>query len=397
MTIEGSSPDWFEKGFNRLAWHVEQAPHRLNYDHSTGGKLPRNHIWRPYRFCVQDVLFGTTVVRHAREFNCLEVDVFLTVEIPQYEPDSGAHWLAVFLLSEAYKCGGSMEIRFTDQVEGKRIPEALCWLAEKYDAPFHLESIEQGRISPQEARNLYANLTEFSFELRERIDELNLQGRLSIERVCYSVHHGVWTSSEIESIILSSPYPDIILSGEIQPEQRHLYTHILFEARSALLGGFLDKKIILREHVTEARGSFNLEDDERNVIIEFEPHSYAKWYSCPDESVPIPWLLREKQNFALPNDNIVAFVRARDAVGIQQHLINDIDLAGERMKHSIGERYFILLPFDFYDPAISETDRLRLTEHAQANQVGLLICPETTFTLDGEVRKRLMSSRIMRE
>ena len=67
--------NWFHVGMKRLTWHVEESPYRLNYNHAAGDKLPRNHIWRPYRFCVQDVLFGATVVRHAREHNCLEVDV----------------------------------------------------------------------------------------------------------------------------------------------------------------------------------------------------------------------------------------------------------------------------------------------------------------------------------
>lgn len=397
MSVITSPEDWFEIGFKRLAWHVGESPQKLGYNHATGGKLPRNHIWRPYRFCVQDVLFGATVVRHAREYNCLEVDVFLTAEVPQYEPDSGTRGLAIFLLSEAYKCGGSMEIRFTENVEGKQIPLALCQLAENIDSPFEPESKKQGRISPQESRNLFANLTGFSQDLKEHIDQLDTQGRLSIERVCYSVHHGVWTLNEIESIVLGSPYPDIVLSGEIQSEQRHLYSHVLFQARSALLGGFLDRKIALREHIDESGAAFDLEDDERNVIVEFESAIYAKWYSCPDETMPIPWLFGEKDYSVNPNDNIVVLIRARDAMGIKQCLSSDIDLVGERAMQSIGEQYFVLVPFDFNDPSISDNERQALINRAQSKLVGIIVCPESTFTLDTEVRKRLLSSRIMRE
>lgn len=397
MSLITPQEDWFEIGFNRLAWHVEESPQRLGYNHATGGKLPRNHVSRPYRFCVQDVLFGATVVSHAREHNCLEVDVFLTVEVPQYEPDSGVRWLALFLLSEAYKCGGSMEIRFTEYVEGKRIPMALCQLAESIDAPFQTKSIEQGRITPQEARDLFANLTGFTFELRERIDELDAQRRLSVERVCYSIHHGVWTLNEIESIVLSSPYPDIVLSGEIQPEQRHLYSHVLFQARSGLLGGFLDRKMALREHTDESGAAFDLEDDERNIIVEFEAAIYAKWYSCPDEPMLVPWLLGEQKYIVNPSDNIVVSVRARDAIGIKQHLAKDIDLVGERAMQSIGEQYFVLVPFDFNDPYISDNERQTFINWAQSKQVGIIVCPESTSTLDADVRKRFMSSRIMRE
>lgn len=388
---------WLSKGIERLAWHIRESPFRLNYSHEAGGKLPRNHIFRPYRFCVQDVLFGATVVRHAREHNCLEVDVFLTAEVPQYAPDSGVRWLTAFLLSEAYKCGGSMEIRFTENVEGRQIPGALQRLAADINAPFEAESIRSGRILPQEARQLYVSLVDFSPSLRAKIEELNLQNRLSTERVCYSIYHGVWTLSEMESIILSSPYPDVVLSGEIQPEQRHLYSHILFQARNALLGGFLDRKLMLREHTDRTTGAFNLEDDERNVVIGFEPSIYAKRYHCPDESLVIPWRVDMQEGNVAANESVVVLVRARDAVRIKDHLTRDIDLASERAMLSTGEHYYILLPFDFQDPSVSDQERQALITYARSKGVEILVCPETTFTLDAEVRKRLMSSRILRE
>ena len=70
--------------------HIVDYDKEFGYDHAKGGKLPRNHDWRPYRYCIQDVLFGATVVRHYREANCLEVDVFLTADVPEYGPLAGA-------------------------------------------------------------------------------------------------------------------------------------------------------------------------------------------------------------------------------------------------------------------------------------------------------------------
>jgi hypothetical protein len=207
----------------------------------------------------------------------------------------------------------------------------------------------------------------------------------------------VWTVPEIESIVVSSPYPDIVLSGDIQPEQRHLYSHILFHARSSLLGGFLDRKMALREHRDETGASFNLEDDERNIVIEFEGGIYAKWYSCPDEPIPVPWLFDGASCSVNADDTIVVLVRARDAIGMKQHLAVDIDLAGQRAMQSIGDRYFLLVPFDFNEPSISDSDRRVLIQKAQSMAVGIIVCPESTTTLDSEVRKRMMSSRIMRE
>jgi len=77
----------FQKGLAHLERHLEQVS--FNYDHKKGGRLPRSHLWRPYRFCVQDVILGIVVLRHDRRYNRLEVDVFLTAGIPEYAHERG--------------------------------------------------------------------------------------------------------------------------------------------------------------------------------------------------------------------------------------------------------------------------------------------------------------------
>jgi len=97
-----------DHGLDLLKSHMQRYNEMFHYEHKTGGKLPANHDWRPYRYCIQDVLFGAVVVQHDRKYNRLKVDVFLTADLPEYDPLAPAHALAVFLLSEAYKCGGSL-------------------------------------------------------------------------------------------------------------------------------------------------------------------------------------------------------------------------------------------------------------------------------------------------
>ncbi|MEL7657528.1 MAG: hypothetical protein AAGU75_16660, partial [Bacillota bacterium] len=100
--------------FSVLEKHVSQ----FEIDYLSVGKLPRNYVWRPYRFCSQDVVLGLTVVRHSVDNNCLEVDVCMTSDVLEFEEGIGVKITTSFLLSEAYKCGGSMEIRFSENVEG---------------------------------------------------------------------------------------------------------------------------------------------------------------------------------------------------------------------------------------------------------------------------------------
>ena len=83
--------EYLQHGLDILERHVRQYNDKFHYDHASGGKLPANHEWRPYRYCIQDVLFGATVTRHNRKNNCLEVDVFLTANIPEYDRLSLEH------------------------------------------------------------------------------------------------------------------------------------------------------------------------------------------------------------------------------------------------------------------------------------------------------------------
>jgi hypothetical protein len=375
-----------------LEKHVEEYQAKFGYDHATGGKLPRNHDWRPYRFCIQDVLFGATVVRHLREANCLQVDVFLTAHIPEYDPLAGAQALTAFLLSEAYKCGGTMEIRFTNNVENGRVPAELQELAARYDV--HFNETAKGRVSPAEAKSLYATLTEFSAELQERINQLEQAGKLKMARACYVVHHGVWTKEQVEMIVLGSQRPDRILSGLTQPHQRHLYLHDLHYARAALLGGMLDRRLTKRERYGDDGTPYDLEDDIRSLIIKFEGEAFAKQYES-QEPILVPWLYEETRDVQIaPGISFWVLVRARDAADILMHLQADIKLA-EQLRQRTGQPTAILVPNDFM--GLPSDLGKRYAAQVQAARVGLMVCPETVSTLDADAAQRLAQSRILRQ
>ncbi len=382
-----------EIGLKTMKAHVRQ----FDNDYLKIGKLPRNHVWRPYRFCVQDVVLGLVVVRHSLENNCLEVDVCLASDVPEYEPGSGARMTSAFLLSEAYKCGGTMEIRFSQYVEGGRVATSLRRFARKLGVKF--EHVTEGRITPSEARQLYMALTGFSPSLRDQIVALSMQGRLSQERACYAVQHGLWTRAELENIILGSPRADSILGGDALPEQRHLYLNDLLHARAAVMGGFLDRKLAKRER-GDANEALDLEDDVRPLEISFDATYYAKVYSC-SEDVPIPWSRDQAQGLVnLPAESqLIALLRARDVEDLALRFEQDLDLAG-RLTTSLNSQathglVCILVPRDYEE--LPQDFRERFTNTAQNHGVHIMICPETTVSLDADAVRRLASSRIMRE
>lgn len=227
---------FLRQGIEVLLRHID----RFGYDRAPGAKLPRATVWRPYRFAVQDVVFAATAIRHSQELKCTEVDVFLTDDfIEGYEEYAATKALALLLLSEAFRCGIPLALRFTDNVAGGRVPRALIQLAERQG--IRIPNPQAGWLRPAEGSQLYAALTGFPQPLRRRIQELTDNGLLSIERACYMIHHGVWTVPEVEGLIRGSPYLDLILNGNPQPEQRHVYHHVQIHTRAAILGGYLDR------------------------------------------------------------------------------------------------------------------------------------------------------------
>lgn len=370
--------------------------HTRNYDryYRKKSKVPKNFAWRPYRFCVRDVVLGMVVVKHFRKDNLLGVDVCVSTDINVFPPLSGAKVVSSFLLSEAFKCGGSMEIRFTHNVQGGKVPTEICDLALELDV--ELNHVREGHITPAEARKLYLAITDFSDEALERIKQLAVETELSAERVCYMVHHGIWTTAEMEAILLGSTSPQRVLLGESLPETRHLYLNDLTHARAALLGGFLDRKLAHRER-GDNQHAIELEGDQRRIKIGFDPRFYAKNYQSPEQLL-IPWV--DSTEHTIPSDHLITvMVRPRNTAGLGLHFHKDIKTAKEMRKaytqSSEESTYgFILVPRDFEDLPMERQTEMR--KAARKSNIFTMVCPETVQGLDEDAARRLERSRTLR-
>jgi len=374
---------------------LEEHVIKFERDYLSVGKLPRNFVWRPYRFCSQDVVLGLTVVKHSVDNNCLDVDVCLAADVPEFEEGIGVKVTTSFLLTEAYKCGGSMEIRFTENVEGGRVPVAICDLAEKLGVSLSYKA--QGRIAPSESRLLYLAISDFSQPLRNVIESLYQDRKLSIERPCYAFHHGVWSRAQIEQIILGGSTPESILGGDSLSEQRHLFLRDLMYASAAVMGGVLDHKLAKRER-NNGTEALDLEDDVIPLNINFDPNYYAKLYSS-EEGIIIPWAKDQPTRIVDPGNEIVVLIRAYHVEDMMLCLSKDIQIAKEISsninKVNQTSYVYLLIPRDFED--LPPKTQNNLVSYANSNNVGILICPETIIGLEAEGSRKLSSSRIMRE
>ena len=399
-----------EIALKRFEEHVRDFAH----SRTDGSRLPRANEWRPYRFAIQDVIFNLVVMRHAKELDAIEVDVFLTAEVPGYAPLSGARAAALMILSEAFRVGVPMRIRFTCTVESGAIPRSLLVLAATNGVD--LPEPERGVIEPEYGSRLYAALTGFPDYLMARISELSDSGLLSIDRACYMIHHGVWTVPEVEGIIASCSYPDLILAGDVAPEQGHLYRYVQTHARAAVMGGHLDRALNQRhfdmQQDRETIGQDG-EDDERNIHITTEPEWFARSYVCSEEDVPLPrWPARQSDGATQEKDWIslrageplIALLRPRNLAGLRRQLGSDLESAAQRLGKEPKPAYIaVVVPFDWWDMAAEE--RLQVEEYAarKSSDVGMpgrlliLVCPETAYSMDADAQRKLARSRVLRD
>ncbi len=379
-----------QSGLERLNWHIQNSEY--DWDHQIGGKLPRNHMWRPLRFCVQDVLLGMTVLRHNRNLNCLEVDVFLTASIPEYESDCGSRALTLLILSEAYKCGGSMEVQFSKYVENQTIPLDLVDLAASLGIFF--KNADRGIITPTEAKRLYIALTGFSDDLESRLNELEQAGRISSAMTCYAIHHGIWDRREVEAILLSCPRPASLLTGYSKPEQRHLYLHDLVYARTALLFGCLDRNLRYRSH-PGTEGTILLEDDERDLKLTINGQDFSISILCFDEPIQVPWVVAPASigQTIPPGKPLTILVRARGIVELEKFLRDDFKHASDLRDRISDIPVYVLVPRDYEKLSQQLKDRL-LAERPEG--VGLMVSRDFVSSLDEMVARKLKMSGVMR-
>lgn len=354
-------------------------------------KLPKNYDWRPYRWCSRDIVFSLLVVRHNRQGNCLEADVCLITNPPQYIENSGARVALGFLLSEAYKCGGSMEIVFTKNVEGGRVPAYICDLA--IEMRIKLNHVFEGKITPFEARQLYLELAGFSPKAKEKVMQLSVKGEFSPERICFVVMGGVWSLAEAESIILSSVHPEKILISETEPEDRQLYLNDLLIARMAIFSGALDRKLLRTELQYEGQ-IIEDEDIEAPLTIDFDPEYFARIYEM-ETDFEIPWL-RNKQSLKV-GEKLVVMIRARTEAELAR--VFDKDLANLKQLAAkykdTGIRLAYLATRDFED--LSVESRQRIENQLAHEGILLMISPESVASLNKEAIRRLETGKVIRQ
>lgn len=377
--------------------------HVKEYDEKFRQKniLPKNHDWRPYRWCSRDIVFALLTFRHQRSRNCVEVDVCMMANPPQYAENSGAKIAMNAILSEAYKCGSSMEIVFTKNVESRiddgvqkgRIPAYIYDLACELD--IKLKHVLEGHITPFEARQMYMALVGFSKQAQERIMKLAVDGLLSPERACFLVAGGIWSVPEAESIILGVTNPESVMMSANSPEDRLLYLLDVLTARGAILGGSLDRKL-QKSELTENGQIVESEDEILEHEITFDKETYVKSYIAA-EDCQIPWI-GNKELILKTNEQMVVMVRARSSAEIRVTFTADLESLRYTIKKykakNAGVNIGLLYPRDFED--IPEEEKSKIRQSIEDLGAFVMVSPESIAGLDKEAMRRIETGRMVR-
>ena len=363
-----------------------------HWDHEDeGGRLPAPKEWRPYRMAVQDVLLGAVVIRHNTAKNNLQVDCCIIDNLEEYADHEATRFVTLFLLCEAYQCGGTMEIEFTREQGRKQhmVPGAIHALAQELDV--QLASWGSGRISAAEARALFVALTPFPQAARESLALLTDEASLSRPQACFAVHHGDWTVDEMAWLLIAAVSPGSILSGATRPEDGVLFARDLHDCCDALLGGQLDDLLM-----TRPSDSPTLEDDPMPLDIDIEEHIPAKSYVC-GERLSVSWAQTSDGLRLEAGATLLVAVHAWSSARLRRSLGSALETVASRVPEE--DRAYcvtcVLVPWDFH--SLTDSEQEQQIQRAESLGIHVLISPEPLSRLEERAIALLDRAGVMRK
>ena len=370
----------------KIKRHLQETANKdKKYEHDFTGSKPsfKMRDWRVMRSCIHDQVVGLTAIRYNEEFNGLEVDVFICTDHPNYQPIHGVRSLTILILSDAYRNGGTMEIRFTRYKDARskqrvpdRIPLNLYSLAHKLGITFN--NVEKGIIYHNEAVDLYAKIIGLSKEVLGVINEYQSAGRLTTQGLCYLLSTRIWTIEEASWILLNYPRPEGVLFGADLPEDRFNYMESVSYGRSALLATKLYNRLKIDTQGNDGECFVRLND--------------LTWLYKTIEDAMLDWGALGRSLCFTPKDVIEVLPRPR--VVLPKEISRITDDVKSFLKHSKQKtRKFILYSSDFCNLKNLNKNAKQVEEKTG---IGILIAPFKCRELDNEVDQRMSQSRVLR-
>ncbi|MCI0447706.1 SMI1/KNR4 family protein [bacterium] len=347
------------------------------------GKVPfKARDWRVHRCCVHDLVVGLTAFKYSEAFNGIEIDVFITTDHPDYEEGHGTEALMTLILSDAYRNGTSMEVRFTkfDIKERARvadnIPKNLLLTLNSFS--IKLQKQGEGIITHDESINIFSSLLGIQEDARTKIKKLELVNEATLQGVCFLINSRVWTIEQINWLIINSDRVKAIIFGRDNPENRINYSESLCLGRSVCALTKLKEKIEI---------SSDEEVNEVEVKIKGEFFQITSFKSCS-----IDWLPDNQYYDIEKGETIKVLSRPREKwINFKEQIIEDITA----IRKEIGKKVIL------YSSELFQYEDLNAMQSAIRNisdlsQLEIFIIPISAEELNEEVITKMKKARTYR-
>lgn len=337
-------------------------------------RLPRAHESRPIRIACQNVVIGLASYRYDATFDGLSASVWQTCQAPHLATHEGNRALLALTLAEAFRTGGTMEVRFDDHPEG-RIPVSLRQYA-------RTRGIDVGRsdaasLAPGESRDLLLAVTPMSPQLREQVQTVVNAGALSPERVCYLLLAGTWSAIELEFLLAVTDRAPSILNGGVTSAHRVVRRSELAVCRATVMAGVLAAR--LRRHEPAAGGNREaasvIEDAARPIEWSvMSGHAAIRFDGVAPGT--LPWDAEAAVRLE-PGQPLIVVPRDRTTQD-QLEIAAELAARGDALVATLEPR---------------DAPQTRLTA---PRGVCRLVAPDRTPALDGTIEGRLSAARVGR-
>jgi hypothetical protein len=356
--------------------HVLDATKEYYDSYVVHGRTPRADAVRPIQLACQNVIIGLAVIRHDQIFDGLRVEAYCTCEVAHLAAGEADRALASILLCDAFRSGGTMELRFGPEESEQDIPSSLVRFGRVRDV--ELGQTDRCSISPFEARELFLAVTPLRGELGFRAFDAIDRGVISPERLCFSLMAGIWNDLEAAFILATSDRARSIFLGGADLGDRLAQSAERETSRCALLGGMLydrlSKGMAVRSDISTIQVD---EDDGAFVDWEISDHFGFITFEMPG-GLEIPWVAA---------DNLTEFdvekTRRLRIVPRSQVIQPSLDWLAHAAAQDDQTLNALVLPLDLTAP--------------QIEGVVLLRCPLSIAELDEQVAGKMQSLRVGRK
>ena len=286
------------------------------------------------------------------------------------------------ILSDAYRNGTSMEVRFTrfDLKERARVADNIP--KNLFDSlnPFGIKLQRQGEgiITHDESINIFSSLLGIQEDAKAKIKKLELINEATLQGICFLINSRVWTIEQINWLIINTDRVKAIIFGRDNPENRINYSESLCMGRSVCALTKLKEKI---------ETSSDEEVNEVVVKIKGEFFQLTSFKPCS-----IDWLPDNEYYDIEEGETITVLSRPRAKwMDFEKQIIEDITT----IRQEKGKKIILYSGELFqYENLNGMQSAIRKTE--DLSQLEIFITPISAEELDEEVIAKMKKARTYR-